>query len=122
MRPLAERHGLTPMQLACHWNLAHGPVALRGAHADPGGRARTPARSRTSAPSWRRCRREVALSAAEIDELRAIGDNTGSMTLKGASPEHEGEERPDRWDLEPEHEELAERHGIAPERDLAQQL
>ena len=43
------------------------------------------------------------------------------MTLKGASPEHEGEERPDRWDLEPEHEELAERHGIDPGRDLALQ-
>ena len=43
MRPLAERHGLTPMQLACHWNLAHGPVALRGAHADPGDRAGRPA-------------------------------------------------------------------------------
>ena len=26
MRPLAERHGLTPMQLACQWNLDHGPV------------------------------------------------------------------------------------------------
>ena len=27
MRPIAERHGLTMLQLACHWNLAHGPVA-----------------------------------------------------------------------------------------------
>src|SRR5919197_1465872 len=26
MRPIAERHGLTPLQLACAWNLAHGPV------------------------------------------------------------------------------------------------
>src|SRR3954465_14618905 len=26
MRPIAERHGLTPLQLACQWNLAHGPV------------------------------------------------------------------------------------------------
>ncbi len=26
MRPIAERHGLTLLQLACHWNLAHGPV------------------------------------------------------------------------------------------------
>ena len=23
MRPIAERHGLTPLQLACQWNLAH---------------------------------------------------------------------------------------------------
>ena len=26
MRPIAERHGLTPLQLACAWNLAHAPV------------------------------------------------------------------------------------------------
>ena len=26
MRPIAERHGLTPLQLACRWNLAHAPV------------------------------------------------------------------------------------------------
>ena len=28
MRPIAERHGLTMLQLACHWNLAHGPVQV----------------------------------------------------------------------------------------------
>ena len=27
MRPIAERHGLTLLQLACQWNLAHEPVA-----------------------------------------------------------------------------------------------
>ena len=27
MRAIAERHGLTPLQLACQWNLAHAPVA-----------------------------------------------------------------------------------------------
>ena len=27
MRPMAERHGLTPLQLACQWNLAHPAVA-----------------------------------------------------------------------------------------------
>src|ERR671910_361400 len=26
MRPVAERHGLTLLQLACQWNLAHSPV------------------------------------------------------------------------------------------------
>ena len=26
MRPIAERHGLTMLQLACAWNLAHAPV------------------------------------------------------------------------------------------------
>ena len=35
-------------------------------------------------------------------EIRAIGDNTGCMALKGANPDHEGEERPDRWPLSEE--------------------
>jgi hypothetical protein len=52
-----------------------------------------------------------------VDEIRAIGDNRGCMTLKGASPDHT-EERADRWPLEPAQLELAERWGIDPERDL----
>jgi hypothetical protein len=55
-----------------------------------------------------------------VDEIRAIGDNTGSMALKGASPDHEGAERPDRWPLTDELAELAERWRIDPERDLRQ--
>ncbi len=58
------------------------------------------------------------LSAQEIAELREIGDNTGSMLLKGASPDFEGDERADGWPLGPEERELAERFGIDPERDL----
>ena len=59
------------------------------------------------------------LTADEVDAIRAIGDNTGSMTLKGAAPDHEGEPRPDRWALTPELSELAARWGIEPSRDLA---
>ncbi len=43
---------------------------------------------------------EQRLSAEDVAEIRAIGDNTGCMALKGANPEHEGEERPDRWPLD----------------------
>ena len=50
-------------------------------------------------------------------KLRALGDNTGCMAL-GATPDHGGEERPDRWALTPAQAALAERWGIAPERDL----
>ena len=63
---------------------------VRRADADPGGRRRTPARSRTSAPSSRRCPSSGS-SSLEVEQIRAIGDNTGSMALKGASPEHEGD-------------------------------
>ncbi|MBA2240663.1 MAG: aldo/keto reductase, partial [Solirubrobacterales bacterium] len=50
--------------------------------------------------------------------IRLIGDNAGSMVLKGATPDHEGEERPDRWSPDDALVELGARHGIDPARDL----
>jgi hypothetical protein len=58
------------------------------------------------------------LSAEEVDAIRAIGDNTGSMALKGAAPDFEGEPQADRWPLDEELNALAGRWGITPERDL----
>jgi aryl-alcohol dehydrogenase-like predicted oxidoreductase len=119
MRPIAARHGLTTLQLACVWNLAHeavecvAPTLIQEAGAD----AKPIERKReelAAVPT------EQVLSAAEVAELRAIGDNTGSMLLKGATPDHEGDEQSDRWSVEPEQERLAERFGIDPERDLRQ--
>ena len=117
MRPIAERHGLTPMQLACHWNLAHGPVrcVVPTLIQEEGPDARPIEDKRAELAALPA---EVELTAQEVDELRNIGDNTGSMTLKVASPEHDGEERSDRLNLEPEQADLAARHGIVPERDL----
>jgi aryl-alcohol dehydrogenase-like predicted oxidoreductase len=117
MRPLAEARGLTPLQLACQWNLAHEAVACvaptliqeRGEAARPIERKRD---ELAAVPP------EVVLSAEEVERLREIGDNRGSMLLKGATPDHEGEERPDRWAVTPELAELARRYGIDPERDL----
>jgi hypothetical protein len=40
------------------------------------------------------------------------------MALKGATPDHSGEERPDRWPVSDELAEAASRWGIDPERDL----
>jgi hypothetical protein len=53
-----------------------------------------------------------------VVEIRALGDNTGSMLLKGATPDHEGEERADRWPVAAAQAELAQRWGIDPDRDL----
>jgi hypothetical protein len=61
---------------------------------------------------------EPVLSDEELVEIREVGDNRGSMLLKGATPDHEGDERPDRWALSPQHAELAARWDIDPERDL----
>jgi len=62
---------------------------------------------------------EILLSAEEVAELRAIGDNTGSMLLKGATPDHEGPPLADRWPLDDELAGLARRWAIDPARDLA---
>jgi hypothetical protein len=63
--------------------------------------------------------RDVVLSEDELAEIRAIGDNTGSMDLKGASARFEGEPQPDRWPLTEELRELAARWAIEPERELS---
>ena len=120
MRPAAERAGLSMIQLACQWNLAHAPVACVaptliqeiGAGARP---VETKRAELAALPA------EVRLTAQDVEEIRAVGDNTGCMALKGASPEYTGDPRPDRWELDGELEELAGRWGIDPERDLVQQ-
>ena len=117
MRPIAERHGLSMLQLACQWNLAHpavrcvAPTLIQESGVDA--RPIEDKRAELAAlPA------ETLLSPAEVTELREIGDNRGSMALKGASPDHEGEERPDRWAMTAALGELATRWEIAPERDL----
>jgi aryl-alcohol dehydrogenase-like predicted oxidoreductase len=117
MRPIAERHGLTPLQLACQWDLAHAPVACVAPTLiqEPGPGAKPVETKREELAG---VPREVVLSEAEVAEIRAIGDNAGSMDLKGASPQHDGDERPDRWPLTPELAELGRRWGIEPARDL----
>ena len=42
------------------------------------------------------------------------------MALKGASPQHEGDERPDRWGLTAELAAAGRRWGVDPQRDLVQ--
>ena len=118
MRPIAERHGLTMLQLACAWNLAHDPVACVAPtliqEIGDGARPILDKRAELAAVSGAN-----TLSDAEVAEIRAIGDNTGSMALKGAAPDFEGDPLPDRWPISPELSELAGRWGIDPVRDLA---
>jgi aryl-alcohol dehydrogenase-like predicted oxidoreductase len=117
VRPIAERAGLTPIQLACQWNLAHRAVGCAAPTLiqEAGPTARPIERKRAELAALPDERR---LSDADVAEVRAIGDNTGSMALKGASPDHSGEERPDRWPLSAELAELGRRWGLDPERDL----
>jgi aryl-alcohol dehydrogenase-like predicted oxidoreductase len=118
MRPVMAAAGLSPMGLACQWNLAHpavscvAPTLIQEAGPD----ARPIEDKRTELATLPV---ELRLEPEHVAKIRELGDNTGSMKLKGASAHYEGEDAPDRWSLSPELAETAERHGIAPERDLA---
>jgi aryl-alcohol dehydrogenase-like predicted oxidoreductase len=116
MRPIAARHGLTMLQLACAWNLSHDAVASVAPtliqELGDGARPIEDKRAELAAVSG------PVLTAEEVAEIRAIGDNTGSMALKGAAPDFEGEPLADRWPLSAELAALAGRWGIDPARDL----
>ncbi len=117
MRPYAERHGLSMLQLACAWDLAHPSVGCVAPTLiqESGGDARPVEDKRADLAALDP---SIALSPEEIDELRAIGDNSGCMALKGASLEHEGPPVADRWGVDEELSGVAGRWGIDPERDL----
>jgi aryl-alcohol dehydrogenase-like predicted oxidoreductase len=116
LRPIAERHELTPMHLACQWNLAHAAVESVAPtliqETGPDARPIEDKRAElASLPDQR-------LTDEEVAEIRTIGDNANCMALKGASAEHEGEERPDRWPLTDDLAAVGTRWGIDPQRDL----
>jgi aryl-alcohol dehydrogenase-like predicted oxidoreductase len=115
MVPIAERYGITLLQLACLWNLSHPavqtvvPTLIQEKHGLPVEEKRL---ELAALPS------DVELSEEEIILMRQMGDNTGSMVLKGASPVFEGDERPDGWELNEHLAEVAARWQIEPARDL----
>jgi aryl-alcohol dehydrogenase-like predicted oxidoreductase len=118
MRPIAARHGLTMLQLACAWNLAQpavrcvAPTLIQESGA--GARPIEDKRAELAAVDTL----AGVLDEEEVREIRSIGDNTGSMALKGASAEHEGPPAADRWPLDAQAETVAERWSIDPRRDL----
>jgi aryl-alcohol dehydrogenase-like predicted oxidoreductase len=116
LMPIAERAKLTPMHLACQWNLAHPAVeSVAPTLIQEIGEGACPIEAKrvelANLPEQR-------LTDDDVKEIRAIGDNTGSMNLKGASLEHEGEERPDRWPLTDDLTSVGSRWGIDPAKDL----
>ncbi|HET9162313.1 MAG TPA: aldo/keto reductase [Solirubrobacterales bacterium] len=115
--PFGEKAGLTTIQLACQWNLSHPAVecVVPTLIQEAGEEARPVEEKRAELAALPAERR---LSEADVAAIRAIGDNTGCMALKGANPAHEGEERPDRWPLSGELAAVGERWGIDPDRDL----
>ena len=105
------------LQLACVWNLAHEAVAcvVPSVSQEAGHDARAVEDKRAelgAVPS------SSPLSTEEVREIREIGENRGTVPLKGASRQYSGRERADQWQTSPELEELATRWRIQPDRDL----
>jgi aryl-alcohol dehydrogenase-like predicted oxidoreductase len=117
LRPLADRHGLTMLQLACQWTLAQPAVASVAPTLiqEPGPDAKPIEAKRAELAA---VPPEVVLSAEEVRAIADVGDNTGCMLLKGGTPAHAGEERPDSWPLGEDLAAVASRWGIVPDRDL----
>jgi aryl-alcohol dehydrogenase-like predicted oxidoreductase len=126
MRPIADAHGMSLLQLACAWDLAQGTVrcvapTLIQEPGAGGERSSRPIESkRAELAAVPELIERSPLTPAEVRRMREIGENTGCMALKGANPAHEGSARADRWGLDGELEGVAGRWGIDPARDLAQ--
>ena len=117
LRPIAERHGLTPLQLACQWTLAQtmvrcvAPTLIQEGGEDA--RAIEEKRAELAAlPA------EILLTDDEIAEINAVGENAGCMTLKGAAPDYDGDPVADQWPLDEQLLKLAARWEIDPEAQL----
>lgn len=117
MRPIAEKYGVTMLQLACLWNLSQpGVKSIVPTLIQETGTSARPIEDKlaelASLP-------DTALSAEDVETIREIGDNSGCMELKGANPTHTTAEQPDKWSMLQDHQLLAERWGIEPGKDLA---
>ncbi len=117
LQPIAERERLTPLQLAAAWNLAHPAVecVVPTLIQEAGGAARSIESKRAELAALPA---GASLNAEDMAAIRSIGDNTGCMALKGASPAHAGPEAPDRWPLSDELVAVAARWDLDPAADL----
>jgi aryl-alcohol dehydrogenase-like predicted oxidoreductase len=116
MRPIAQKHGLTMLQLASLWTLSQPAVhsvipTLVQEHGDAAKPYEKKVDELASLP-------DVKLSADELQQILEIGNNKGCMELKGGNPSHAGEPLPDRWSMTSELAEVGKRWGIEPARDL----
>jgi aryl-alcohol dehydrogenase-like predicted oxidoreductase len=100
MRPYADEAGLTTLQLACAWNLSHPAIeCVVPTLIEEGIEGCRPVEEQRKDLAGLPANAGSILSAEAVEAIRAIGDNKGSMRLKGAGPDHEGDELADSWAL-----------------------
>lgn len=117
LRAVAERHGLTTLQLACAWNLSQPAVhsVIPTLIQEVGDDAKPIERKVDELAALP----VVAFSPEELALIAQVGDNKGCMHLKGASRSHTAAPLADQWSLSDELENVGRRWGIEADRDLA---
>lgn len=116
LRPIAAKHNLTPLQLAAAWNLAQPAVesVIPTLIQEIGDGSRTIESKVDDLAGVKRGN----LSTDELERIAHLGNNFGSMALKGAKRGHTTDPLPDQWNLDADLESVAERWGIHPDTDL----
>lgn len=116
LRPIAEKHNLTLLQLACIWNLSQPsvksvvPTLIQESGSEKSIDSKLD--ELASLPN-------VSLTEEELELIGRIGNNRGCMALKGANRSHTTVPEADRWGISPDLEEVGKRWGIDPDQDLA---
>jgi aryl-alcohol dehydrogenase-like predicted oxidoreductase len=100
MRPYADEAGLTTLQLASAWNLSQPAIkCVVPTLIEEGVEGCRPVEAQREDLASLPADAGSILSPEALVAIREIGDNNGSMRLKGASPDHDGAEAADSWDL-----------------------
>jgi aryl-alcohol dehydrogenase-like predicted oxidoreductase len=116
MRPIAEKHNLSLLQLACLWNLSQDPVkSVVPTLIQESGSGGKTIESKTDELAFLP---HVKLSEEEVETITRLGDNRGCMSLKGSNRSHTTSPEADRWGLSPDLENIGKEWGIDPDRDL----
>ena len=116
LRPICQKHGVTPLQLACAWNLQQTAVrSVVPTLIQEVGEESKPMEAKVDELAGLP---ELVLDASDLRRIAEVGDNTGCMALKGANPNHEGEPEPDRWAVSVDLAETARLWRIDPKQDL----
>jgi aryl-alcohol dehydrogenase-like predicted oxidoreductase len=120
---IGQGRGLTTIQTAAQWTLAQPAVSCvvpTLIQELPGSKQVAPTPIVDKRAELAALPAEIRLAKTEIDRITEMGDNSGSMKLKGASPVFAGEEQPDAWAIGTPQLQAARRWGIDPDQQLVQ--